>query len=44
MLEPQPYKARKASLRKISPRLANHLVRLANQLGTACQRLDKWGI
>ena len=32
MLEPQPFKASAASLRKISPRLANHLARPANHL------------
>ena len=32
MLEPQPFKASKARLRKFSPRLANHLARPANDL------------
>ena len=32
MLEPQPFKASKARLRKISLRLANHLARPANDL------------
>jgi ABC-type transporter Mla subunit MlaD len=32
VLEPQPFKASEASLRKISPRLANHLARPANHL------------
>jgi chromosome segregation ATPase len=32
VLEPQPFKASEASLRKISPRLANHLAGLSNDL------------
>jgi hypothetical protein len=32
VLESQPFKASKASLRKISPRLANHLAGLSNDL------------